>query len=92
MIGASEAAKLGAVATLIRSVTPFSMSTLHTGWQDYDDDVTQIPTASITKEDARMFQRLQVVTPPSLAKPPQIILVFTGQRRYHNFKAQFELY
>ncbi|XP_066142233.1 carboxypeptidase Q-like [Euwallacea fornicatus] len=57
--GASEASKLGAVAALVRSVTPFSMSTLHTGWQDYDDDVKKIPTACITKEDARLFQRYQ---------------------------------
>ncbi|XP_066251112.1 carboxypeptidase Q-like isoform X2 [Euwallacea similis] len=57
--GASEASKLGAVAALVRSVTPFSMSTLHTGWQEYDDDVEKIPTASITKEDARSFQRYQ---------------------------------
>ncbi|XP_019757901.1 carboxypeptidase Q [Dendroctonus ponderosae] len=57
--GASEASRLGAVASLIGSVTPFSMSTLHTGWQDYDDGVTPIPTACITKEDARLLQRYQ---------------------------------
>ncbi|XP_060527229.1 carboxypeptidase Q-like [Cylas formicarius] len=57
--GASQASKLGAVAALVRSVTPYSMSTLHTGAQAYEDGVTKIPVASITKEDARMFQRLQ---------------------------------
>lgn len=64
--GASEASKLGAVASLIGSVTPFSMSTLHTGWQDYEDGVTPIPTACITKEDAKLLQRYQVKTPKSM--------------------------
>ncbi len=57
--GASEAAKVGAVASLIRSVTPFSMQTPHTGMMRYASGIRRIPHAAITIEDSEFLQRLQ---------------------------------
>ena len=57
--GAVEAARVGAVASLVRSVGPFSMRTPHTGGMRYDSTVRQIPSAAITGEDASMLHRMQ---------------------------------
>lgn len=57
--GAIEAARFGAVASLVRSVTPFSLQTPHTGNMAYDDSVTRIPHAALTIEDADLLQRIQ---------------------------------
>jgi carboxypeptidase Q len=57
--GAVEAARVGAVASLIRSVTPFSIQSPHTGSMSYNSAVRKIPHAAITVEDAAMMQRMQ---------------------------------
>lgn len=56
--GASTAARHGAVACLIRSVTPFSLGTPHTGMMRYAADAPRIPAAALTVEDAGRLQRL----------------------------------
>jgi carboxypeptidase Q len=57
--GAIEAARVGAVASLIRSVTPYGTRTPHTGAMRYDSTVTRIPSAALTLEDAAMLHRMQ---------------------------------
>jgi carboxypeptidase Q len=56
--GAVAAARAGAVASLVRSVGPFSMRTPHTGGMAYNDSVAKIPHAAITSEDADMIARM----------------------------------
>ena len=57
--GADAASAAGAVASLIRSVTPYSQQTPHTGAMRYTDSVPRIPHAALTPEDAAMLHRMQ---------------------------------
>ena len=57
--GASAAARVGAVAALVRSVASFSMQSPHTGAMRYDSALTRIPAAAVSVEDAMMLHRLQ---------------------------------
>jgi carboxypeptidase Q len=63
--GAMDAAKAGAVASLIRSVTPLSLSTPHTGSMGYADSLRKIPHAAITPEDAEALHRMQELGSPA---------------------------
>jgi carboxypeptidase Q len=68
--GAVPAAKYGAVASLIRSVSPNVSRNLHTGMMKYEDSITAIPHAAISPEDAMLFERLI-----SYGKTPEINLI-----------------
>ncbi len=72
--GAIRAARVGAVASLIRSITPFSIRSPHTGALRYDSTVKAIPAAALTVEDAMMLHRMQ-----DRGQHPVVRLVMSGQ-------------
>lgn len=64
--GASEAAKKGALAVVIRSVGTDSHRLPHTGMMSYQDGVSKIPAAAMSNPDAdlllRILERKKTVT------------------------------
>lgn len=56
--GPARAAALGAVAALVRSITPVSLRDPHTGSTNYRDGVPKIPAAAVSLEDAMAIARL----------------------------------
>jgi len=56
--GPSQAAKVGAAGVLIRSVTPNSLQTPHTGMLHYEENAPKIPAAALSVEDAAFLERL----------------------------------
>ena len=55
---ASEAARLGAVAALVRSAGSGYHRLAHTGAMRYEEGVARIPTAALAAEDADLIHRL----------------------------------
>jgi carboxypeptidase Q len=77
--GASAAARLGAVASLIRSIGGADYRIPHTGSVRYADDAPRIPAAAVTAEDAEMMAHLTaqgtvrlhlILTPKTLPDAP----------------------
>lgn len=64
--GASKAAALGAVATLIRSAGPIGNYAPHTGSLRYAADAPKIPAGALAAEDALLIQRLAAKGPVQL--------------------------
>jgi carboxypeptidase Q len=83
-IGASEAARLGAVASMIRSVGGAEYRLPHTGSLRYLDDAPKIPAAALAAEDADLIAYLAgqgrvrmklTLTPQTLADAPSFNVV-----------------
>ena len=87
--GASVAAKLGAIAALVRSVGGADYRLPHTGAMRYADDAPKIPAAAVTSEDADLIASLAsegkvrmrvTLTPQTLPDAPSynVIADFKG--------------
>ncbi len=66
VIGPSAAAKLGARAALIRSVTTHSLRSPHTGTLFYKEGAPKIPAFAVATEDADLIARLAAEGPVSV--------------------------
>lgn len=62
--GATRAESLGAVAVLVRSITPLAAQLPHTGTSAFTGGPAKIPSAAISIEDALMLDRLQAEGTP----------------------------
>ena len=56
--GPSRAARYGAVAVIVRSITPISLQSPHTGGLNYDQQQPKIPAAAVSIEAAELLQRM----------------------------------
>jgi hypothetical protein len=64
--GAPLAARQGAKAVLIRSITAHSLRTAHTGSVSYKDDIVKIPAAALSPSDADFLARMAARGPVSV--------------------------
>ena len=62
-IGASEAAKRGAVGALVRSLSLAHDDLPHTGTMRYEDNVTKVPAAAVSTNGADQLSQLLKVDP-----------------------------
>src|SRR5271170_1779391 len=62
--GPSRAAALGAIAVLVRSITPLAMQNPHTGTLVYDEAQPKVPAAAVSLEDAMMIARFAAQQTP----------------------------
>ena len=74
--GANAAAEAGAVASLVRSVGPVSLSTPHTGTMRYAEGARRIPHAAVTLEASTQLRRMQ-----SRGERPRVRLVMSAETR-----------
>ena len=56
--GPAEAAKVGALAVVIRSLATASLRSPHTGATTYEEGVAKIPAAALATEDGELIHRL----------------------------------
>ncbi len=63
--GADRASAHGALAVLVRAVSPNSMGHPHAGTMRYSDNVPKIPAASISAEDAMLLHRFDQRSDPA---------------------------
>src|SRR5204862_3250940 len=82
--GATAAGRLGAVASLIRSVGGAEFRLPHTGQNDYKNDAPKIPAGAVTAEDADLIAALVpqgtvrmhlVLTPQTLPDAPSFNVI-----------------
>ena len=62
--GPARAEALGAVAVLVRSITPLAAQLPHTGTSAFEGRAARIPAAAISIEDAILLERLQAEGAP----------------------------